>query len=140
MAAALVEIQQQMGTLQEHHRNLSTERGNANQKITALHDEVGNANQRAGAFETKLRETETIILNWMSKSGGGSEPREETVSSVNIKTMTPKAFDGKQERHLRTWAKKVRSYCNATSPSFKNNSYNGLKSKKRASTPWACRK
>ena len=48
MAAALVEIQQQMGTMHEHNRNLSTELGSANQQITALNQEVGNANQRAG--------------------------------------------------------------------------------------------
>ena len=119
MAAALVEIQQQMGTLHEHNRNLSSELGSANQQITALNQEVGNANQRAGVFETKLREMEAIILNWMSKSGGGSEPREEKVSLANIKTMTPKDFDGTQEGYFRTWAKKVRSYCNATRPGFK---------------------
>ena len=120
MAAALLEIQTQVGTLHEHNRNLSQELGSANQQITALNQEVGNANQRAGIFEAKLKEMEAIILNWMSKSGGGgSEPREEKVSLVNIKTMTPKVFDGKQEGHFRTWAKKVRSYCNATRPGFK---------------------
>ena len=81
MAAALQEIQTQVGTLHEHNRNLSQELGSANQQITALNQEVGNANQRAGIFEAKLKEMEAIILNWMSKSGGGgSEPREEKVS------------------------------------------------------------
>ena len=38
---------------------------------------------------------------------------------INAKSMSPKVFHGKTEESYRTWAKKVRAFCNATRPGFK---------------------
>ena len=96
MAAAMQEVQQQVVTLHDHNKHRSNELAAANQKIAHLMGEVNNANQKTDSFVGKLREMESAVMNLISRRFGGSnEPREEKVSLINVKTMAPKAFDGK---------------------------------------------
>ena len=81
----------------------------ANQKIDYLHND-----STAKAAE--------ILQMKRDGSGGGDGGRggEKSLGSlVNLKTMEPKVFSGKQGEHFKTWAKKVRSYANGHRWGFK---------------------
>ena len=109
------EVQNQLRQSIEPVRLLGVELGTANQKLTYLE------NDRV-AKEAEMKEVKAAIMNMIANQGasqGGGGRREETISLVNVKTMAPKPYDGKMESGFRTWAKKVRSYCNGNRPGFK---------------------
>ena len=81
----------------------------ANQKIDYLHNDS----------TTKAAE---ILQMKRDGVGGGDGARggEKSMGSlVNLKTMEPKVFSGKQGEHFKTCAKKVRSYVNGHTSGFK---------------------
>ena len=95
---------------------LTTEISELNKKVSALHQD---ALKKDTTIEGQNREIMYL------KSSGGQQQRDREVSMkdmgnlINTKSMSPKIFHGKPEESYKTWAKKVRAYCNANRPGFK---------------------
>ena len=61
-----------------------------------------------------------MIAELEAKPGSGSGAGGGSLGSlVNLRTMAPKVYGGSQNESFRTWAKKVRSYCNGHRPGLK---------------------
>ena len=66
----------------------------------------------------ELQQANTRLMA-ASSGGGGKGGGGGLGQLLNLKTMQPKIFGGKDNESFRGWAKKVRSYCNASQPGFK---------------------
>ena len=114
--ASLAEIQGQQVRQHEQMLALTTEISELNKKVPALHQD---ALKKDATIEGQTREIMYL------KSSGGQQQRDHDVSMkdmgnlINTKSMSPKVFHGKAEESYKTWAKKVRAFCNANRPVFK---------------------
>ena len=116
------ELQQQMMNLIEHNRALNQEVVNVNVKLTYLDNE-----QKTQEYKIKtLESTNQQLITELNKRGsdrdsdrGERGERELQINLINTKQMAPKVFAGKPEENFKTWAKKLRAYCNGSRPGFR---------------------
>ena len=107
--ASIVELQNQLLQSHEQIRMLSQEIASVNQKLTYLDNDRLHKEQKISELEA----ANTKIL----AMGINSEGKQ--LKLIDLKSMAPKCFAGKPEESFRSWAKKVRSYCNASRPGFR---------------------
>ena len=115
--ASLQEVQQQLMASHEQVRLLSQEVASITQRLQATITEFDRkANYLNNQVSTLQQSNAQLLANG---GGGGAKPSAGLGQLVNLKTMQPKIFTGKDSDPFRSWAKKVRSYCNAAQPGFK---------------------
>ena len=66
--------------------------------------------------DAALREANNKIVELDRHRG---PKHEERMDLVDIKTMQPKVYSGKMEESYKAWAKKVKAFCNARKPGFR---------------------
>ena len=116
--ASLQEIQQQLMASHEQVRLLAAEVSSTNQKlVTTIAEFDRKANYLNNQVTQLQQQNAQLVAN--GAGGGGSRGNDKGMQLVDLKTMRPKVFSGKADESFRTWAKKVRSYCNSTKAGFK---------------------
>ena len=108
---------------------MNQEVGNINQKLNYLDQDrlqkdqvIANANQQIQNTNQQIQHLQVANAQLLAASsrGGG---RPEIGRLVDLKTMAPKTFSGAVGNgsgdQYKTWAKKVKSFCNASKPGFK---------------------
>ena len=100
--AALTSSQQQVATLSGAIDSLRAESSNAVAELRAL---LAAEQQRGQAHSAALQ--------------GGLDRRARDVQFVNVKTFDGGQFAGGKGENFRTWAKKVKVFCNAQSKGFR---------------------
>ena len=112
IATTKQQLRQELATARQHIGNLDTDRANKDQQLQAQNWVMQEQAQRMANLEASLTQ---IIAN--SGIGGGN--RQEHIKLIDLKVMAPKSFAGKPEEPFRSWAKRVRAYCNASRPGFR---------------------
>ena len=115
----MAEMQQQLMASHEQVRQLAAEIANMHQKLTTATAEFDRkANYLNGQVANLQQQNTQLEAKGASNSGSGYKG-EKMGQLVNLKTMQPKIFSGLANESFRGWAKKVRSYCNASKTGFK---------------------
>ncbi len=89
-------------------------------------DALRNAHNKIALLETGRRDQEEALRNAHSKIAmietgrRDQDPRgERGMQLVDVKTMQPVIFSGKLQESYKHWAKKVKAFCNARKPGFR---------------------
>ena len=119
MAASLAQIQEELLKSLKSIAGLSSELGAVNKKVEFLN---GDRMQKEGIIEelkSSNRQLVTMMTNFGNAGREGREMRTVDIELIDMKVMNPKSYDGKPASNFKPWAKKVRSYCNASRPGFR---------------------
>ena len=117
--ASLQEVQQQLMASHEQVRLLAAEIASTNQKLAGMVAEFDRKANYLNGQVTQLQQQNAQLIASNSGGGGNRGGGEKMGQFVNLKTMQPKIFSGAPGDSFRGWAKKVRSYCNASKSGFK---------------------
>ena len=69
----------------------------------------------------EVKKANTTLCEKLNERGEGDIDKREDLrlNLINTKNMSPKVFAGKPEESFRSWAKKLRAYCNGSRPGFR---------------------
>ena len=116
-SADLQQVQSQMAQSLDQIRSLSVEIAAMNTKMDFLNnDRIEKATQIANLISANQQLSAEIRRSAANPSTGRGHGE---VKLIDLKAMGPKKFDGKIDSPFRSWAKTVRSYCNASKPGFR---------------------
>ena len=116
MASQFEELRLQLAQSLEQTRALSLEVTEVNRKLAYL-DNGRNDQER---LIRELQQANARLAETLAAGQGDREERgHSSIKLIDMKTMAPKTYAGKPEEPFRAWAKKVRSFCNASRPGFR---------------------
>ena len=122
--ASVRELQQQLLQSHEFIRQL-------NQEIVTIKADALEVNRKLNYLDGDRQQKEQVIAQLQNtiaqttaqvaavNAGGGAGGPSKMHGLVNLKTMTPKKYEGKPEESFKTWAKSVYAYCNAHRTGFR---------------------
>ena len=113
--ASLAEVQQQLAQSLDQIARLSQEVGTLSNKVEYLHRD---ATQKDGDIQG-LRQANAQLADMSAQSAHDHGGKGGFGSLIDTKSMAPRVFRGIPSDNYKTWAEKVRAFCNASRPGFK---------------------
>ena len=80
---------------------------------------VANLENVRNEASTAVADLRRQLAELAQRSGGRDPDDPERINLMNLRTLEPKIFSGARHEHYKTWAKRIKTYCNVQKDSFR---------------------